>query len=662
MNQRNIGIFWTFLITLLISGCASENQDLVNPPPKSLTVMVRFLNLAGDKQPRDIVLEGTQKFAGIPYAGASEAQHPVTDSVTVEVINPNTGESEYKSLRRSMFARNLTYTFAALPRPFSAGETRGVDTVIAFSSSNTIPQYSIEGYVKLLNAYPDSSVSFTLRLGCPNGGSIISNIPFGRISSMTGTRSGKFTVSLIKIQNGAETPIALYEINLQARSQSVFIVFEGSDGNLEFAQLDETAQSANPIIYPQKVNERITKIRTVNFSSEAVDIVKTPGAQISMGLIPLRADKYQSIEACKSEFKDTLEVYSGNILRSKIYSAFEVSENYSLFVFDSADAVARKSILAAPVRLEQARAGRAVVRVIHADFVREGVTVSIGARSSTDLEGLDTVTGFKSGDVLAADLSYGYLSKYTLVEPGTLPIAVFTATQPAKYLYGSRITVEADKNYILVIYRDFDGNEKMSLIEDNEEEKQINFADYGAFVQVINGLPGQDYVNVTMPELFADAKVFFRNSLATIVSEGTNTITVNGIAHTFTAEKEKRIMIIASGVPESPEILNISSNPMNAGEAEYKRRYVNACMEIQNIRVKLNDSTVAADNIPYGSFTQAETINRDRKFSLFFDNANTDKNVAKFYDLFLSFAKNYSIIFVGNSSKGGYSIIIQQEY
>lgn len=93
--MKNIRIYSSALILTLVfalSGCPEENDSLVNPPSQAETVNVRFINLAGDNQPRSLKMT---EFVtpDIAYAQSSETFNPPDDSTFAMVIKG--GNEEY---------------------------------------------------------------------------------------------------------------------------------------------------------------------------------------------------------------------------------------------------------------------------------------------------------------------------------------------------------------------------------------------------------------------------------------------------------------------------------------------------------------------------------------------------------------------------------------
>lgn len=102
---------------------------------------------------------------------------------------------------------------------------------------------------------------------------------------------------------------------------------------------------------------------------------------------------------------------------------------------------------------------------------------------------------------------------------------------------------------------------------------------------------------------------------------------------------------------------------MGKERSSYRRRFFNASPDIENVGI-FNDSArknIVVSELRYGNSSKIETVRLERKFSLVFFNNSNNKIVSQFNDIFLSFGKNYTLVFTGTESKG-FSLIVVQEY
>jgi len=648
------------LISALMFSCADENELLVNPPPRFETVNVRFLNFSGDGQPRTMVMENQTEILNIEDGKASKFFRPPADSVYIE-IRKNT-ISEFRTQARVRFGRNINYTYVALPSALGNPEQNAVDTIISFGTSLSISQNPNESFLKMLNANPDSTVTYSLALGCPNGLRLASNLDYRRVSPTAVVRSGDVPLSVIKMRGSEDSLVGLYSFNFAQRGQYTIIIRPNNFGGEDVFLLDELNSSDNVITKPEEIVNRTATLRTINLSSVPIEIDKIPGETITDGLVPFYIEQDKQISACTSIEKDTLAILSNGNLSSQLVASFGVLEKYSVVVFDSANSKASKSILIEPVRLNETLGNRAIIRVINADYTQIGISVSIGAREITDAKGEDVVRGFRAGDALASRMEFATLSGVTLIEPGTLPVAVFTSTEPAKLISASLFDVQAEKSYLLVIYPDLHNRQKVALIEENDASKPITPLNPGVFTQVIHTTAGKNFISISYPKLFSNAKLNYAGSFATVLPEGQSVITIDGINHTISATSNDRIMLFSGGTIDEQEIFDITEPPIYGAHNHYVRRYINASKEVPDINVNLKENFLLMSNVLYKTRSNFERIYQEKKFSLNFYNALTNKHLLRVDDLFLTYDKTFSIIFTGHSRYGGYSVIIQQEY
>ncbi len=658
--MKNKSIILLLLFTLLAS-CASENDSLVNPPPRFETVKVRFYNLAGDGAARTLVLESKTELQSIAVGSLSALAQPPADSVSLEIKNVS-GTIELKSSQRFLFGRNITYTFVALPSPFGAQNGRAADTIIAFGTSYTLSQNRNEAYLKTLNANPDSTISYSVNLGCQNGITLTSSLYYRKFTIASIVHVGEVPISITKHRGGIDSLVGLFAFNFAEQGQYTIIIKSNNIGGEEILLLNDLDETTGALSYPTAIDERYSKIRTLNFSSAPVSIKKAPEEVIVDGTIPNFIESYKKISACNTIDKDTLFIESGGQRTASFTTSFEVLEKYSIAVFDSAGNKAAKAVVIPPARLAESLGERAVVRVLNGDYLRDGLTVSLGAREIPNAKGEDLERGFRSGETLASRIAFGKLSGYSLLNPGVLPIAVFTAAEPAKLVTAARVNIEQGKQYLIVVHTQPDGKERITIVEESAENQVLEPQPEGVFVQAVHGTAGKDFIKLEFPGLFSQAKLNYGGSLATILEAGTESVKIDGIAHSITATSEDRVILISTGTKEAQEIFDITSPPLFAESNYFVRRYINASKEINLLNAMINDSLVIMPNIQYKTRSSFEKIYREKKFSLFFQNSENGKNLTRIDDLFLTYGKTFSLIFIGDSRYAGYSLIVQQEY
>ena len=671
--MKNIRIYSSALILTLVfalSGCPEENDSLVNPPSQAETVNVRFINLAGDNQPRSLKMT---EFVtpDIAYAQSSETFNPPDDSTFAMVIKG--GNEEYGPEKQIKFFRNLTYTFFALPTsPSDSLHPLPVDTLIGINTSLTIPKVTNDGFVRLINAYPENSSTFSLVLGCPGGTSLAPGVRYRGFSSSEPILSGENTFSVIHNHDGKMESLGLFRLDMVPKGEYSFVVVYGQSGKPVVYVLDELNPSANAFAPAQEVEAKATNIRTINFSSKTFDvnlddelIVSNPKKEF--------INSYNQYTACSGTSISSLNVVNSGDTLSNLFTSLEVLRNYSLYLFDEGDKI--RQILAPPFKVFGEAEGKSIIRVVNGNPDYSGITVAFGAREIAGSHEL------KYGETIARDVKFGQVSNIGLFEPGLSPITLFAATQPAQYITGVNINLEENKSYTLVLYKKEDGSPAFTIIEDNEENTNTKEIEEGVFVQVVNGVAGPSSVRIGIEPIISEStnQLFYGLNLATVIPTGTTEISVNGKKRTIDLEKGKRLLIVASGTTGNERILTYQSDPIEKYDDMYKIRFLNASSEIERItvsRFNLIDCPacpILANNIAYDELSFIQDVRSEAKISLFVYNPD---DYGKLYhrvdDLKLNFNKAYTFIFTGNSSLGnnsdsdntnnGYSVVIIQEF
>lgn len=657
MKRNNI-YRWFLLVLLIAASCASEDERLLNPTPRSETVRIRFFNLAGDKADRTLLVGDSTKFINVKYGEISELVKPTGDSANIEVRKGDVKEN--RSAFKFQFSRNTTYTFIAIPGKKGAVNSKAVDTVVAFSTSVAVSGDGYESYVKIFNANPDTSRSYTVNLGCPGGTVLFNSIGFRGSAALYPLRPGANVLSLIRNTSTGPELIGLYEISLENLKQYTLIIRDDGSGGESLLFLDDKESTKAALSAPKKLSERIAKVRTINLSTDPVDVKKAPGDPIVNGVVPNVVSSYQSVGACGSFSKDTIVAYSSSVAKSKAFVSLNVNEKYTTIVFDSADAKAARTMVVEPAVLNSPLNDSALIRVVNADYTLASTTVSLGARYDSKADKVGLERGFVSGDNLAVNLKFGYYSGYKKVTPGLLPFAVFNDFPFSSYVKCSKFKVEAGKSYLLILSNK-NGVQEMFLVEDGFENNGLTALKEGIFLQYVNATVESNPATVSFGELFSQAKVYYAGALATIADEGSNTISVNGVSYTFNCEKSKRALIISTGDNNNTEIIDFQTPFMGADQVTFKRRFINASKENNYIDVKSNDSTIVFPNLAYKAVSTIESFDREKRYFLIFDNAETKTSLVQITDIYPTFNKNYTIIFAGAKSVG-YTAIIQQEY
>lgn len=652
----------SLFIMLFLVSCIDENPYLVNPPPQTASVGIRFLNLSSDQKPRILDLAGELQTENIAYGEISESMTPPLDSTYLYVFL--NGNEEFRKDRKQYYIRQTNYTVIALPSADGGVNYKPIDSLVVFSTWLGFKYNNPKALLKVFNAYPDSIIKYTAALGCPNGTKLVTDLGYRSQSLSKEVRSGLLSVSLTRDSAG-EKVSHLYNLPLDAGSQYCLLIARGLNGDESILLLDESNKETNPLNVMDSVSEKYSEIRPINFSESPISLRIAHGTDtetIYDNLPKLEVGDYKTIGACLTTDKDELVVSIGPTDMSSTSVSLEVMERYTAIILDTADTEngrAAFSLILEPLFLDNPLGNNCAIRIVHGAEQLGGLTLSLGARDN------DTVDiGYSAGDKLASELIYREVQT-SIIPSGIAPLTLFTSIQPATLLFSTLTQFEAGETYIIVITNDPQGNPRISIIEDNEVDKPIEYLQKSSFVQMVHLVPGLDKINLVLEPNLTDATVYYTGSLATVVNPQASTIILNGQTLDFTPDTERKTLIVAAGTNENMEILYFNTYPLATGEKDYHRRFVNASIEIPKLSVKVNSEdaeSYALIDLPYGDISLPYPENVERKISLFFIDSNADTTLLRADDLKLIFGKKYIIIFGGSLEDGGYTAVIHQEF
>lgn len=663
MNLRYINLIW-ILVPFLILSCAKENELLVNPPSQSSTVNFRFLNLASDKSARSLSLDSQVETAQVDYNVLSAAKKPPYDSSRVDILQNS--NKEFRPYHKAQFIRNLNYVFVALPSASNKANQKAVDTMVTFYSTPSRKENPYKVYVKFLNTNPDTASSYSIRIGCQNGQNLFSNAQYANIAySALDINQGSYSLSLMKNSSKGEEFIALYQTQeLMGKGEYTFILVYDKTIGEKLYILDELNLGQDAYKELTKQTEYSSKFRVVNLSATQIKVDKNGIEPIALDLNSETISASANISTCNSNVADSISVYSNDVQSTYMFKSLEVANNYTMFVFDSAGKRANNAMIVEPVKLYTPLNGKALLRVINANPKNDGINVSLAARLSSNDGSIE------AGIELTRELLYKNISSAKIINPGAnVPITVFSSER-TKYLFSTNYNFEANKSYILVVSRDDQDNIKVYIVEDQEVNVQKNPVNEGAMCQIVNAVPGPDFITFSIENIFSGLKLYYSNSIATVLPIGSHNISIGSKSYTIYAEQNQRNLIVLSGDESNVDILDFSSPVMNASNNLFNRRFINASKLISPISIYNNNSSTAfkyVENLEYGKVSEIVQIYDENKFSLIVKD-QSEKFITRADDFKFNFGKNYSVIFIGDSTKSKnripipFSIFVQQEY
>ncbi|MDT3740410.1 MAG: hypothetical protein RO257_13015 [Candidatus Kapabacteria bacterium] len=683
MKFRLLSVLILAVITI---SCNEENPDLVNPPDKTGSVRFRFLNLGYDKKSKEFEVTEGKKTATIDWLRVSISENPPADTGFVRVNYNNAIEFEQTALVR--FLRNTNYTYVGLSSAVCGDRTNcKIDTLIALRTTAAIPDNNFEALIKFMNAFPDTNSKFSIRLGCPNGDMLFGQTNYKQysISPLT-VRSGQFNFSVIQTKLTGGIPeniyLNLYTTNLLPKGQYVILAHEDENGDVKISILNENDLTVNALQPAEIVPLRTTEIRTINLSAESLAIETRDGTIIDPDVPGMTVDEFRVVETCKSSSKDTIDIKSSGIVKSYLSTSLEVLTRYSIVVFDSADVKSVGSILIEPLKLNTDVSGKAVLRVINTLEGTNGINVSIGARKENDRTKFPN--GFSSGISLGRALSFGDISNANVMNPGPAPINVFTSSEPSRLLFAANTVLEADKSYLVIVTKDDVGNIKVTIVDEDDESKNIEYLQQGVFFQLVNANSDNSTIKVTInstasgTSILENADLHITNSLATVIDANSQTIYINGNPYQADAGSDERIMMITGGTTSDLSVTTNKSLPLASDQNNiFRFRFVNVTTDIPLAMLKKSDKdSIFVQGVERNTFSPYSTETREQKPTYFFYDGEVAGYLARFSDVVLSLGKSYCIIFYGNTEAGCikhnnakegilptcYSVILQQEF
>ncbi len=645
--RKNLGVL---LLLLVLFGCAKEDPSLVNPPLPNETIRIRFLNAVQGSATLALDLNTSIQSNSVSYLGLSDTlKPPPIDSVTMGF--KSNGNFVYQAPRKLRLVRDTRYLIVAGESYRSNGNA---DTFMVLYTTVGLPTKQYKAYFKFLNLVKDSSTRYSVLLGCPNGKTFVSALSYFTFPFLQTVEAGNNVLSVVQEQNGNKKLLNLYEINFEEDKEYTLFVAKEPSGGIELFLIDDYDNSPFAMRRLEPLEDRVAYIRTINFSSENISLTKLPQYIISPNILPGNIDSYNKIPVCESDFSDSLRVSYQN---RDVYltNSFEVNKKYSLFVFDSSGEV--KVILSSPVFLRESLNGRSLVRVINALDDSIAVTLSLGARASSNQ------FGFVSGEVLASKLKSNKVSSAVLISSGYLPLTLFSATEPNTLLQTGVGEFLPNRSYIVVLFKDSKGEIQFSIVEDSEEHTSVELLPRGYFLQIVNTNTELQNASIKIQGIFESAKLKYKESLSTIIPLDLSGFTINGRSFSVAPDLGKRGMIVVAGDSNEIEALDFSIPSMGTDTRNYRRRFINACKFVPSITIRAGSETgnIIVEKLSYGSQSNTETINVERKSSLFVVDDTNGKTLIQFNDVYLTFGKNYTLIFAGARNQN-YSLIVMQEY
>lgn len=649
--MKNFGFIYFWIALVLFWGCTQEDPNLVNPPLPSETIRIRFFNAVDNPTKLQLDIDGKVRSQEIDYLNLSDTiSPPPNDSVTLSVFA--NGNKVFHSSRKLRLVRDTRYIIIAGESFRSAGS---VDSLIILYSTIGLPKNQYKSYFKFVNLVKDSTTQYSLVEGCPNGQILVQSQRYLSFPLLQTIASGKHIFSLIEEKEGKREFIGLYSFDFMQDMEYTLFIARDRTGSIRFYAIWDYDESPKALTEILPLTERTTQIRFANFSNVAVTASKVPNHPIVEGIESLYLSSYYSLPACESNLLDSIEInYSFGV--KYVGYTFEVGKKYSILLFGR-DTI-ENAIVIPPVVVRQKPGAGSIIRVVNALRDSVPVTLSLGGRnSSKDI-------GYSSGEILASNLKPNRISEAKIIESGYLPLTLFSVTEPSYLIKPASANIDPGRSYLIVLFNDENGDPQISIIDDEQENEQIQSAEQALFVQILNVQPYSPEVQIQIPTLIEKARLFYKQTFATVLPGSVNKITINNsIPIEFSNDNQKRALFIVTGDSAETEIFSDINFPMGNDRSTYRRRFFNACSNISSITIKSYSESgyPLVGNLVYGHFSPIEYINTERRLSLFLIDDSQGKLLTQFNDVYLTLGKNYTLVVSGSLSKG-FSLTIVQEY
>lgn len=644
------------LLAILV-GCASEDPNIVDPPPGSRKILLRMFNMVPDGSARRMLLEGGFQTGEVGQFRFSDTLRSPGDSSLIEVLRG--GVTEFRTPERARFLQNSVYNAYAVP---GLGGALGFDTLLI--SNSTVSQTTLPvAQIRVVNLIADSARSFDVRIGCPNGPRLTNfPTPSRGISLYHSLYPGLVTFSVIDLRGALTRQLGTFEFQLDERQAYSIIMYRDAasdDAQMMLVQETDLTQMAARMLVP--VTARTARVRGINLSASRVDIVHiTSSTNISTSLATYSIGSRTPVSACEQEQADVFEARFSNGKTAIDSIALSVGGSYTVIAVDSLDEA--RLTIATPIQRPFGASGKAVLRVIHAAAGSGPLVVSIASRTDPTHS-----TGIASGVTVARGITYDSYSDPIAIAPGEIPLTITSATTPTTIRDVTGATVEADKNYDIVLYSTPEGLQTL-LIEDNSENVAIQPLPENIFLRVLNGSTTIPNASVSIGSVISSGTLFSGNSLATTVPVGVVQYSIGGVAGTWSLKADDRITAVLADGGGVPNVFAVISSPLLPKQGFTSRRVINATMDIGQISVCVDSIPTVSGNgdylareVAYGTSSEPFVTSQDRRGLYFFYNTVTREELYRLPIQFSPLGNNFSLVVIGNK-QNGYGVVVSQEF
>jgi hypothetical protein len=639
------------IVTAMIAiSCASEDPNIVNPPPGNANVIVRLFNMVADAKHRQLLLEAGYQTSLVPPGSFSATVQAPSDSSFLEILAD--GATEYRTASRQRFTRSSVYDVYAVGGPDAPSQ---FDTIMVSNANVSLTTQPV-AQLRIVNAFPDTNRTYDVRIGCPNGTPLTTTpLRFRQATLYNELPPGQNVVSISELTGTSSRMIGTFQCLLEERTPYTILLHPVAGKSevqlMLYSEADFTTGAARTLA---PVLVRDADVRVLNLSTNDVTVtVRRTGQVLATDLGNRQLSAYGSVPTCESSEADVFTAVFSDGRSAVDSTSLTVRGSYTVVTTEDASGDGRLFVIP-PHEPVFGRSGKAVIRVASA-FTLTSTRVSVGARTDAQSD-----NGFSSGRTLTSEIRFGELSEASVLEPGQIPVTITSAKTPTTALAHRLVDLEGDHDYILLIADDGKGGMSVFAFDEDDRPGAIIESDVAASATFVNGSSVTDHINVSFGTVVNNGRVFYRNSFSTIVPYGPLTIAAAGTQATLTTATGNRTLAIYTVNAGSGKIIDITTPPLTTTPGFSQRRFINASADLPLISVaydtnyKANPDVAHFDkNIAFGTSSRIETM-------YVYDSQTLERLYSLPNDIG-PLGNSYSLIFVGSRQKG-YEVIVLQEF
>lgn len=644
------------IVSGILSGCAEEDDSIVNPVSGGRRITMRLYNLIPDGQARRLVMEEGFASTDVPMFSIGDTVQSPGDSTFLEITRGD--QREYRSPRRVPFVPNTSYNVYAVA---GRENQRRFDTIV-LTNANTPGSALGYAQVRLVNMHADPNRSYELRLGCPSGPPVISQPTVHRqISQFREVFPGSAVFSLIEYREGRVLNLGTFETQLRERGAYSLVLHESEAGDAPQLMFVEETDLSNTARRPfTVVSSRTADLRVVNLTAGAID-VDMPRLSINLakGLASRQIGARVAVSTCEEQRPDRVEVRLSSGATLVDSASLVVRNLFTVIVADSG--AGGKMVIAPMIQRPLGVGGKAVVRVIHASAGTPRVRVSTSSRSSAT-----NGSGIQPAVTLARDLGSKDISAPVAIDAGSVPLTITSESTPTTLLRATTLNVQADRSYDLILH-DRLGALEVTLIEQEVAQRPVELLTEAALVTFVHGATGRGAIPVSLGSAISDGRLYYGNTVSTCLEQSDNAFSIDGITGQLTVRNADRTLVVYSAASGTPQVLQFRTLPLLPKVGTTIRRVVNATKDVPLLSVSVDSiaTSEAADmlarSVASGAMSEPMQSSQDRRGTYFFFNAETREQVYTLPVRLATLGNNFTLIVLG-SKADGYDVIVLQEF